>query len=1193
MSDIFDENYDQDSEKDISDYADSDVENLDELIEDQKNNKIVEQQLLDEKLTNILRFNAGILDPEVYYSNLKRINYELEKIEYIDDTIDEQLIVLEADYNLMLNNFIQNIKNQRKNNPRQEKDFLSEQEIKTVNLLKQSIYDLQNKYNLINEEDNEPIESFAFESIWKSLSLIEKNQIEKIAKLLKLEIPQKENFKDMSKYKDAQDNFYNDIRQYLPGYFEYYEKKEEQEINSLSKKIGISKPKRNQFKTDSDYNIAIGNFYRDISKFLPGYVYKMNIRSVGFNYELVDDEKIISKIEKEEELLKKLPIILSEDDIKIVKNKITLNKLLNNMENDFLIDNCILNSNVKRFNSKINEDYVQRKGVSKKLKVKPIDTSKKNIKYHQEILAGPTPTKETVVIMRKHSELMNELLSQIKSNQLKSKINKPPLTSYYDIKKEQITSFLRRISKDKLSISLAKRSSKVLEGFSDIQVSTIKDKVRDLENYIYKISSGSVYEYLKKIDDILFILNNYQFIKNGLLTEQINIYQLVLFEKEIIHEAKSIVFPTTIRNRKSIIDKINKTLTFTAKHNNLLLKNSSILTNFMINRKSKKIELLIFDISKDENEYKYKSNIVLNLIKNKPIDIILSNISYEDILDLFAVNIPIPQIQPDYEQYNIKEIEALMSSYTETLNILKKDKIKIEAINATGNFITEWIPPSQLPKYILNQWEMLKQKGDINEMISFKGRLKKSYRLELDPRLYNVIKELEIVENKLKLLNSVRLKKIIEVKNQYLQRYKIFLINKYGNIPKPVIPPKKYLFVSEEIIYEIIQAYKRKIILDLDLDQKNTLMEKLESMDLNELNYKKKFIDITVFNRINSIIDIDKLLPKKYSDLNTIYFKKSFEDITKKLNLNISGSNKSELVKKLFINWPKEYTSQTDIIDFYGNDLFIINKPDPLTFYDIKFIRRYDALVSQNTRKKEEIYKKPQALFNESTGKFGNEAVDGKIYEVSYLQEDPTTHQPISTTKSVIEKDPRTGMPIAVNKTTQLKGITPFILRQLETNKENVYLDIWLKVPKYAVKMYPLNYDSCSRFTNSKTCKGPGLNNSTCYYENNVCKADYTKIYSNGFGKKVKIALKHDKSGKKYKLSDNFSKRHKTLIYRINFEKNKKQISLRKAAIAIKKRLSVLKIYRKNNPKMKKQIKILSDDIKFINNKFKIYKQQI
>ena len=78
--------------------------------------------------------------------------------------------------------------------------------------------------------------------------------------------------------------------------------------------------------------------------------------------------------------------------------------------------------------------------------------------------------------------------------------------------------------------------------------------VSKLEEYIYLITNGNFLEYKSKISDIVFILKNYKSFRTNVLNGNINIYQLVLFEKEIYYEAKAHIFPTNIKTRKYVLN---------------------------------------------------------------------------------------------------------------------------------------------------------------------------------------------------------------------------------------------------------------------------------------------------------------------------------------------------------------------------------------------------------------------------------------------------------------------------------------------------------------------------------------------------------------------------------------------------------------------------------------------------------------
>jgi hypothetical protein len=213
-------------------------------------------------------------------------------------------------------------------------------------------------------------------------------------------------------------------------------------------------------------------------------------------------------------------------------------------------------------------------------------------------------------------------------------------------------------------------------------------------------------------------------------------------------------------------------------------------------------------------------------------------------------------------------------------------------------------------------------------------------------------------------------------------------------------------------------------------------------------------------------------------------------------------------------------------------------------------------------------------LFNELTGKFGEYAYDGNIYDVEMLDKDFATDQPIEQTKIIMEKDPRTALWVPVNKKTYKRGPYAWILRIIGTNEIDAPKEVWLEVPKGSVRLYTMDYDSCSRFNTMENCVGPGLNGTVCRYKNNAC------VSSMEFGAKIK--LKKNTSGIKYSFNDSQPKRRRAINQRIKFEK-KKLKTLRKAAVAFKRRLVVLRTFNKKNKKYKK---ILTKDINYITDKY-------
>jgi len=1063
----------------------SSVESLDELGDFARN---LEQQLIDERLNLVLSFNKSLISADNFFSELARIKHELESLNEVNDNIDEELIENESRLMSILDTYIRKIKDQLKINKEDKSikiDFvryLTPEEVKVVQDLNERINFLRNKYKSIHEfEENEPYESFMFESIYSSMNELEKEQLRKLAKTRGIKIPEKSDFVSLEDYRNAEEDFYDKFKMFIdPDFFQKFIDKEQTEIENLAKRLHIYKPKPEEFDTSEEYEIAINAFYKDVSKLLPGYVYKMNITSIGGSYELVNDQSIMEKMKEEIELFKKLPIQLSnEETIRIKTNKL-LSDILSKLNDPYLIG-CIMSTNPKLqiISPEPSKQIAQK---VQKLVLRKEGTSLKNVSL--------IPTVEGISkndyqkILKAKRIVLAELLNRKKQFKIKYTPGPPPPSTSIPL----ITQKIRNENKRELITIL----NIVPEPELRLNTNSIVSK---LEDYVYLITNGNYLEYKSKISDIIFILKNYKSFRTSVLNGNINMYQLVLFEKEIYYEAKAHIFPTNIKTRKYVLKTIRKILQDAAKDQKLLIQNSSILTNFIINYKSKKLELLIFDTASKENRY---DEIAKRIIKTLTIDVsigyITNNISIEQILQNTFNNVSIQAII-DYNDFTLNEIEALMSQEQENINILKKDERKLSAINYSGEFITLWNPSPQIVDRVdINRWNKLKSTNNIKNLSEFKSVLMKKYRLEIDPQLGNVLKMLDVAKNKLRMLQKSRILKIGEQSSIYKQRYINFLKEKYGKVPLPPRPDIKY-FINYSLIYELIQSYKRNLMSAATKSSVNKLIELLEFIDLNKLNHREGYITDLVFDKLNKkfLVDVNKLVPIDYKSFDNLYFKQAINILLDFFNLN--GENLNTLTQKIELlveNWPKIYTSQDKIIDFYGTDLFLklANITESIDFYDRKFVRFYNGIVNANTPPKQEIYKRPRVLYNPETGKWGNEAFNGKIYDVHKLDKNPSTLMPIDQTKIVMEKEPRTGTYVPIAKTVQKPGKYPFIRVELRTTKEGVFDSMWVEAPLSSVKMYPLKYDSCSRFLKETECNvGLGLYNKQCVFDYNICRS--------------------------------------------------------------------------------------------------------
>jgi hypothetical protein len=261
-----------------------------------------------------------------------------------------------------------------------------------------------------------------------------------------------------------------------------------------------------------------------------------------------------------------------------------------------------------------------------------------------------------------------------------------------------------------------------------------------------------------------------------------------------------------------------------------------------------------------------------------------------------------------------------------------------------------------------------------------------------------------------------------------------------------------------------------------------------------------------LYQKIKQVLvsKINNYITGDYPSINAKYQKIAITYIRNLLGITSNPNTLTQQIQLLVDNWPKVYIPQTQIVDFYETDLFykMLETTSPFDFYNFMELRNYDILVDKNKVRGISEFRKPMILFNEAKGLFGESAYDGLLFQVEMLDKDPSTGLPIPQTKIIMEKDPRTGNWLPLNKKMYKRGPYSFIKRFIGTSQIGEVQEIWMEVPKGSVKMYTMEYDSCSRFRTKSECVGPGLNNSTCVFTNGKCVADYTKPFL--FGKKQK-----------------------------------------------------------------------------------------
>ena len=675
------------------------------------------------------------------------------------------------------------------------------------------------------------------------------------------------------------------------------------------------------------------------------------------------------------------------------------------------------------------------------------------------------------------------------------------LTPFFKIKREQatltipgityITGWQRKVSNKKLLNALTRNIDR---SYSSIA----QDLVNKLEELIFS-KSKTVENYFDKVNNILFILDSYPEFKLQLLSGQINIYQLVNYHS--IYTVSNIKKIKSINNRTESLNKIYNKL-----FNSLNFKDffrSKVLKEIIVRRESKRLELLIFDLS-TESDYNFIVNNFIKLLVHPFSDNLVNGNITDEQLVIIIRNIKLrlfeniikrskEELKPttfSYTKFDISELEALLSSERLKLKELVSDKMKLEAINKRGVFVLNWSPPrSVVSNDEFNKWNELLKTSDLIKLNKYKDFLMNKYEVVINSDIGNIQKEINKTERNINNIQKERLKKVIYAYNVFSKFKK--LVNKPKEPTSSVENIETYTQISNRLIYELLQAYKRKEI--FDSTKNKNLLNIIELYDLNELKYflgEVEQLDYTnIRNKLyNSIIKINSNIEV----LNNYYH----EALKKLLNvLNIKGNSFEELVA----NWPKKYPGNLGITDIYGKDLlYFVLRNIPINFYDQFNKRSYSELINSVKIIPKEDYKVEMVLYNPDTGEIGRDIYNGYLFKVFRLEKDFNTGLPVIIRAVKEQFNERNGkitiVPVQYEQPGKQCFIKVPILNPIDPNDTFR----WKEVKCGLVGMYPLNYDSCNRFINEDDCNKPesrGIGRSKCFYDsqNKICKAEYSR----------------------------------------------------------------------------------------------------
>ena len=747
---------------------------------------------------------------------------------------------------------------------------------------------------------------------------------------------------------------------------------------------------------------------------------------------------------------------------KVLKSMYTGNRLNNKMNVTSLTTE---GSNYNKFEKSKLEKLLQlKKEIGKSYSIK-ISDKEKNYFSKRELL-------KNLMMKMDENDLIGcainaEVYHEFEITNLKQKyqLNPSIIEKIKKLKPNNIQSSQPVITKGLRRVSL----QKLKKEFNNPLVNTI-------ENDIFELSNNDFNEYSNKVNDIIFILSEYPKFKILLDSGKVSTKQLVLFEKEIAFE--TLVNKVHIKSRRNVIKRFKTEL----KNNKILNKVGTIIASNLV---AKRLELLIYDISTNNQIYNIYYNKVLKFINEFKNNLLLNKIDNETIITFLKSNDKKIKLKVDYSKFDEKEILALISQEKQNLEEMLKNK------NIFQKDVLTWNPPTVSEK---REWGILKSNlkkmgnEDIAPLINFRTKVLYKYSLPDDQRIKEINNKIASTNKRLKILKKEL--KEIKTNKEDVSFYDNPEINYKNKINKSIT-----FKVKKELLNEVIQAYKRKSMVDAIKIKThiNKVIVILELLDLNNALNQDPIVQKRLLTEL-AILGFNN-----YLQINNYYY-----------NLSFKKTGNPESIT--FI------PGQSDLVDFYGTDLNfkLYNSNSVEDFYDKNILKNYNLILPKKQIEPE--HRKLKILYNPYTGQYGDQT--GYLFDVYKLDKDLSTGLPLIDTEPTQTIDPRTNQIKYSKIRVEKPGKFNFIKLPIQTNKKEIFNYKWIEVPLEKTKMYTSYYDSCSRFTNESDCnKGKGIGNSKCVYDNiqKVCKASYNqqKLLTNSFGKKKLKSIKPVKKNKK------------------------------------------------------------------------------
>lgn len=745
-----------------------------------------------------------------------------------------------------------------------------------------------------------------------------------------------------------------------------------------------------------------------------------------------------------------------------------------------------------------------------------------------------TKSSDTIKILSETNLILRDRIYQIDEYLTKGRILAP-----YRLRFPQFN-----MTNNILKIDSKTRNANVNNLNKAIKSTTIS---KEIEKGIFE-KTGDIYEYKSKIENIIFMFGNYPEIKNKLLLREFTIDQLVKYDKDLMfHEYStagvrvySSIQKPTIQVRRTNLSKIKNSIQIGLKSK---IK-YPILADIIFRKESKRIELMVFDISENlkTNEYiiiiaKLSKFLELSNFAN---DLVMGKITNEQLLTLIkkiklGLNseiikgkpTPIPKTEDELKKMSIEEVKEY--------NQLVKDSMKDSAENLYRRMsIAEIDVLLSQERSLLSRLNKEKTKN-INLGNNYLINLKQSKRLaqlykdrltSKDPESVN--KAIDVIEKNMTTrkiwqnrwnpdsiiladlkrsiiysqTNIEKLEKVKDSKYLLINKVKRLFINKYTTpkVKTKEIKAKVYQRLDKEAINQFFFAFQRQLI-DNNLKTKinqnnlNIVVDILEVLAINEIYHSRKFIGDQEYNKLKKQLDAElrSTLGKNIGLLVNV----NWDALTLNRINQLIGTNAAN-IDELYKNWP---TSKPDVISgasLFENYLFdrlLSYKPgNPFTFFDDKKVRSYETLVKSKKLAPIESPKREMVIYDPLTGKFGKNSVNGYLFNVYKLEKNPNTGQPVIIHTFIKSKNPRLGISEDIEQVEFEKpGKTYFIKLPVVDPNHPEKTFVWVEVPAAEVGFYPLDYDTCRRLDlkENECNEAYGLGYDKCFYKDNKCTAGY------------------------------------------------------------------------------------------------------